>query len=277
MKNWLDDVVDSSPVASHVAYAGEIEFAGCTEDDRTGRTVTFLLRRPVEELSKAHPFSAHTRRRRGHAGTLFEVSLAVLEAADPTRAPAGVQSMMLLNWGSGPKGETTKFLLTFDEDKHPFLACQRVAREVAATRWMAVFVEVDDQSSPVNQTQRAALEFGGAGDPRIEGESVCMICRACPIERCICDVPRRKPKQQIKNSNLAAQFIKNPHFYAFLLDEFGYEVSNPREADVVLKALLMISSKAELDDTATQFPDDFDVMRETFVSWQQRKGIDVTQ
>jgi hypothetical protein len=241
MNNWLNTLVDASPAKRHIAYAGELEFAGCTEDDRTGRTVTFLLRRPVEELTSAHPFSAHTRRRRGHAGTLFEMSLAALD--DPKKGalpPIGMFSVMLLNWGASPKGETAKFLLNFEQEKHPFLVCQRAAREQQPTRWMAVFVETDDQSQPVDQAQRAAIE------------------------------QPRKPKQQIRNSNLAAQFTKNPRFWQYMSQMFGYVAIDEDGGDSALKAHLTIDSKADLDRPGTRAAAEFEDLRIDFVEWQEQ-------
>lgn len=242
-KNWLNDLVDASPAARHIAYAGELEFAGCTEDDRTGRTVTFLLRRPPEDLLTSHPFSAHTRRRRGHAGTMFEMSLGALD--DPKTGalpPIGVFSVMLLNWGASPKGETAKFLLNFEQVKHPFLVCQRAAKDVQATRWMAAFVETDDQSQVVDQAQRAAMEQAL--------------------------VPPRKPKQQIRNSNLAAQFIKNPRFWKFMVDVNGFHCTDADDADLALKAYLSIDSKADLDRSDLQAAGNFSRLRDEFVDWQ---------
>lgn len=237
-KNWLDDLVDASPAASHIAYAGEIEFAGCTEDDRTGRTVTFLLRREKEDLLKAHPFSAHTRRRRGHAGTQFEMSLASLN--EKGNEPIGMFSVMLLNWGASPKGETVKFLLGFEQEKHPFLVCQRAGKDQPGTCWMAAFIETDDQSQAVNQKQREKVE------------------QAATL---------RKPKQQIKNSNLAAQFIKNPRFWEFLNTTFGYRVKSTMEADGALKALTEADSKSQFDQPGI-FGIRFNDLREEFVEWQ---------
>lgn len=237
MTNWLNSLVDASPAKRHVAYAGELEFAGCTEDDRTGRTVTFLLRRPVEELSTSHPFSAHTRRRKGFAGTQFEASLQIIGG----QGPVGLQSMMLLNWGASPKGETVKFLLNYEAEKHPFLVCQRAARDQEPTRWMAVFVETDDQSQVVDQAQRSAVE-----------ETL---------------LPR-KPKQQIKNSNLARLFTKNERFWKYMTEMHGFVATDEYDADMALKAFLQIDSKADLDrdDAAAA---EFDDLRIDFVDWQR--------
>lgn len=234
MSNWLNTLVDASPAKRHIAYAGELEFAGCTEDDRTGRTVTFLLRRSVEELMTAHPFSAHTRRRRGHAGTLFEASLQIIGG----QGPAGMQSMMLLNWGASPKGETARFLLNYEAEKHPFLVCQRAGKDVQPTRWMAVFVETDDQSQVIDQAQRAAVEQA------------------------------LKPKQQLKDSNLARVFTKNERFWKFMVEINGFHVTDEYEADAALKGYLGIDSKADLD-RGGKATDDFAQLRQEFVEWQE--------
>lgn len=264
-KNWMDDLVGASTVARHIAYAGELEFAGCTEDDRTGRTVTFLLRRRPEDLLKAHPFSPHTRRRRGHAGTQFEVSLELFSGS----GPSGMQPMMLLNWGASPKGETVKFLLTFDAEKHPFLGCQRAAKDEEPTRWMAAFIEVDDQSQAVDQVQREKIEAVTSH------RGICLECNqrveptGAHLASCSAVAPRRKPKQQIRNSNLAAQFIKNERFWKYLHEEHGYETTSQQEADVALKQLLHIDSKAQLDDASyPSIANNFHMLREAFVKWQ---------
>lgn len=232
MKGWLDSLVDASPIARHVAWAGEVSFLRASEDDKTGRVVMLMLHRRPEELRTAHPFSAHTRRRRGHAGSMFEAAFSPIGLG-----PDFAGGVMLLNWGAAPKGETVTLLLNYESDRHPFFACTRAAKDQEPTRWMATFVEVDDQSAPVDRKQRDAVERP------------------------------RKPKQQIKNSNLAAQFIKNPRFWKYMTEMYGGEVDSDREADAALKLLLGIDSKAELDLPSKAA--EFDDLRIDFVDWQQ--------
>jgi hypothetical protein len=261
-ENWLTDLVDKSPLKRHVAWAGELEFRSATESDRIGRTVQFTLRRQPKDLGTAHPFSAHTRRRRGRAGTMFTMSL---DPIGPGQAFVG--GAMLLNWSASPKGETVTFLLNFEPERHPFLGCTRPAKGVEASRWMAVFVEEDDQSAPVDQHDRDAFS-ALCPDPAIEGQSVCMVCRKSPAERCICDVPaKRKPKQQIKNSNLARIFTKSERFWKFLSEVHGFIATDEHSADDALKALLAIDSKADLDRgmKAAEFED----LRIEYVDWQE--------
>lgn len=260
MKNWLDDLVDSSPAARHVAWAGEVSFLSAREDDRTGRVVQLALHRRPEELRTAHPFSAHTRRRRGHTGTVFEASFSPIEAG-----PEFIGGMMLLNWGSGPKGDTATFLINFESERHPFLTCQRSAKDQPATRWMAVFVETDEQSAPVDQKQRERVEDIQRS---VDVEHAAELLGVPP--------PKRKPKQQIKNSNLAAQFIKNERFWRFAREAHGdLSVDNTADADTFLKHYCEVSSKAELDRVPYAMQE-FDRLREEFVAWQQERGYDLT-
>ncbi len=108
---------------------------------------------------------------------------------------------------------------------------------------------------------------------------MCMVCRACPVERCICDGPKekpRKPKQQIKNSNLAAQFTKNRDFWTFMGDWADATIHSQRDADAALKSYCMIDSKSALDSDPTAAAE-FNSLRQEFVAWQQRNGIDTTK
>lgn len=237
--SWVNDLVSNSSASRHIAWAGEVEFGGCAEDDRTGRTVTLILRRPPVELASAHPFSAHTRRRKGFAGTQFEVNLQLVHGA----GPIGMHSLMLLHWGASAKGETAKFLVGYDDPKHPFLACTRASAAGAGTRWMAAFIEVDGQSAAVDQRQRAAAESAMA--------------------------PK---KQEMKNSNLAHIFTKNPVFWQFIENTQGEHIGNQMEADGWLKMECNVSSKSELDSDSTaaaRFTD----LRMAFVDWQEAAGI----
>lgn len=240
MTDWLEDLADR-PMAQHVAWAGELVFAGATESDRSGRTVRFTVVRAEKERGQAHPFAAHTMRRKGFAGTRFIMGLDRFE--DSKTGPSEFSSeVILLGWTDGPKGATATFGLPLDSPVHPFLGCTRPAKDAVPSRWMAVFVELNDEDAPVNQVQRAKVE---------------------------------KPKQRIRNSNLAAQLIKNPNFWRYLEDCFGGRVSTAEDADRLLKVAFSIDSKAQLD-SEPDAAQAFDAMRETFVGWQVARGIDVT-
>lgn len=255
MKNWLDDL-KGRPMARNVAWAGELVFAGANESDRGGRTVRFTVVRSAEEKGQAHPFAAHTMRRKGFAGTRFQMALTPFEEC---RLPEFLSEVILLGWTDGPKGATVTFGLPLDDIRlkhdgqnsqiisglqHPFIGCTRAAKGNAPSRWMAVFVELNDEDAPVDQVQRAKVE---------------------------------KPKQKIRNSNLAAQFIKNPRFHEYLERRHGAgAILSAADADRWLKVACAIESKAQLDSEPTA-AEVFDLLRQDFVDWQIARGYDTTQ
>jgi hypothetical protein len=108
--DWLDKMVERSPAAKVVAWAGELRFAGAREDDKVGRTVRFDIIVAPENAGKANPFSTFTRRRAGHAGTRFHLGMSGIEDAPEWNA-----EVMLLGWNDGPKGQTVTFLLSPQE------------------------------------------------------------------------------------------------------------------------------------------------------------------
>lgn len=144
---WLSELTDPSPSAKHIAWAGELLFAGAREDDKQGRTIKFDIARTPEDVGKSNPFSVHTRRRAGHGGTRFTASLAFTDSAREW-----LDEVMLLGWSDGPKGQTVAFLLQSQDDKHPFMGIER------GTSCMAVLIEIDDHDAVVDQIKRERVE-----------------------------------------------------------------------------------------------------------------------
>lgn len=227
-----------------IAWQGELEFLGATEDDRTGRTVQFRLIRKLDEMGMAHPFGAFTRRRRGHAGTRFK---AVFQPIDMGRGVDG--EIMLLNWADGPKGATVKFLLHCSDPDHPFLYCDRRTPDAGGTSFMAVLLELDDDDVVVNQAKRERYE-----------------------------------KSQQKLSNVAAMMVKYPRFHEWLREIAGpapsaedgeYSVGQwgRLEADAWIKDELDISSKGELDRD-TKAARRFLTLRSRYTDWLDANKFD---
>src|SRR5262245_53600909 len=115
MTNWIDEIINNSPLRSKVGWKGELEFFGATEGDQSGRTVTFRIVRRPEETGVAHPFSMFTRRRGKIAGTIFEASIASIATGSVVYAG----ELMLANWADGPKGATVRFWCDM-AGEHPF-------------------------------------------------------------------------------------------------------------------------------------------------------------
>ena len=143
---WLDNIVDASPHARHVAWSGELIFAGAKEDDKIGRTVKFELRELPENVGMAHPFATYTRRRAGHAGTRFQASLSGIN--NPME---WMDEVMLLNWNAGPRGQTVTFLISPLDERHPFMIPR-------GQQFMAVLLEIADDEQIVDQVKRERVE-----------------------------------------------------------------------------------------------------------------------
>lgn len=149
MTKWLDKMVQESPSARYVAWAGELLFAGAKWDDKQGRTVKFLVRQLPESVGTEHPFAQYTRRRAGHAGTIFEAAFAGI-------APLSQEFMvelMLLGWADGPAGQTVTFLM-HDDAIHTTML-RRVRDQDA---WMATLLEKQDDETVVDQPKRERVE-----------------------------------------------------------------------------------------------------------------------
>lgn len=145
-------MVDDSPAARHIAWTGELMFAGAREDDKVGRTVKFDIRVQPEDVGKANPFATFTRRRAGHAGTIFEASFAGI--FNNTFELAA--EVMLLNWSDGPSGSSVTFVLPPVGTTNPFMWCTR-----GQSNFMAVLLEKADDETFVDQKKRERVEGGG--------------------------------------------------------------------------------------------------------------------
>lgn len=235
---WLDKMIAASPRAKHIAWSGEVRLAGAREDDRIGRTVKLDIVRMPEDAMDANPFAAHTRRRAGHGGTRFELALTEIVDAN-TLTKDFMEEVMLLNWNDGPKGPTVTFMLQPGAQAGGSISIHPFMYKDRGTAYMAVFVELGDDDVAVNQQKRTLVERGAQ-----------------------------------KQSNAAAQIIKNPHYWEWRGLGLGPGTDNAaclRAADADLKEICGIESKSQLDSD----PDAVRLFRQhldDFVAWQEDKG-----
>lgn len=209
--DWSD--VGSGPKIK-VFYCGELEFAGASESDTTGRKVKFKLIRPPAEIGHLNPFSQATLRRGGRAGSRFRLSLA---AIDPDHGDLLLE-VMLLAWADGPAGSTVTLLLDADLMDHPFMASRRPEPKTAGTRWMAVFADIMDDETiatagPIQQISQNGYEHTQSGH-----------------------------KQKL--SNQAAILVKSKAFHDWIAKDERYIHGNPNDT---LKFICGVGSKSELD------------------------------
>lgn len=242
--SWIDSLVNerSSPAQRHTAWVGEVEFMMAQESDSAGRTVKLRLIGRPEDQGKSHPFSKFTRKRRGKAGSRFEASFAAVTGDQQL-----MLEVMLLNWQSNPQGDTVVFLLNQESAQHPFMGCTRGSKDAPGTRWMVVAVEIDDSQELVQQGKVEQLEQA-----------------------------RRTGREQ-HLSNAARLLTKNPRFWEFLTETCAHgEVRSTSDADALLKDVVRIESKSELDSDAPESVEKivaFHRLREGFVTWQERDNL----
>ncbi len=246
--SWISDLVDTDPklgkrVAGnkYIAFVGEIEFAGASESDTSGRRVKLRLIRAPEELGKVNPFAKFTRRRKGHVGSRFDVAFAEIDGPKEFMVET-----WLADWGDSPKGSTITLALNTEQETHPFMHDRRASKEQAGTRYMATFVERGDDEAVVQQEK---------------------------VERA--EQVRRTGRNQTL-SNVARVMVKNQRFRDWLRETVEDKDWSIEAADFWLKAKLRIDSKAELDDPrvpeTSKIVIEFHRIRTSFVDWQDAQG-----
>jgi hypothetical protein len=216
MPNWIDEVVNED---SRVFHAGELEFSSARETDSGGRTVVFNLILTSAQQRMANPFSVATRRRAKKAGTRFRLSLVASNGPFKQGEQDWMDEVMLLAWADSPTRSTVTFLLPDDTSlPHPFMHCSKT------DRWMAIFVELADDDTVVDQKAVAAAES-------------------------------RKGKQSL--SQAAHVLLGNKEFQNWLIEHYG-DLPDAAEQKMgtitpekVLKYRCGIESKSELDTSET--------------------------
>lgn len=226
-------------ISSCVAWQGELEFTGASETDSGGRMVRFRLLPAADDIGMAHPFSAFTRRRGKHAGTIFHAAITCVSDA----CSAYNDELMLASWADGPPGRTVAFWLPPDGGTHPFIGCRRATAGGPGTRFMAVLLEQGDDSAVVDQERMERAEL-----VHITGH-----------------------KQTL--SNAVTIILKNPRFHDWLREYVALEDWGFDKADSWLKAELKINSKADLDDARNaRSIAAWERIRKLFLDWQESQG-----
>jgi hypothetical protein len=245
MSNWIDSLVTTTAptTAVYIAWAGEVEFVGASESDSAGRRVKLRLVRPPEQSTQINPFAAFTRRRRGHAGTRFDVSVVAIVGLHES-----MMEMALANWADDPRGSTVTFILG-NTEAHPFMHDTRASKDQPGTRYMMTFVEKKDDETLVRQDQ---------------------------ADR---EVHRIRTGRSQTLSNAARLLTKNQRFWDWLRETQDDSLQwDTVTADHWLKSQCGVESKTELD--ADDTPEaaskiiQFHKLRAAFVDWQTAQGYD---
>lgn len=204
-----------TPTDPNIYWMGEVEFLGATESDSVGRVLRLKLIRSARDLNLANPFQKATRKRRGHAGTRFQLSLAPVEALPEKYAGEA----LLLNWSDGPKGSTATMLLDTEADVHPFMSCRR------GSRFMGVWIEITDEETVVNTVINTVAEKLEESPPWEEGQDY----RTSPL------------------SVQARLLTKNQKFRDYLGSITG-ELHGIERADSYIKGYCKVESKSDIKE-----------------------------
>lgn len=236
MTKWLDEMVAKSPSARYIAWSGELLFAGAKWDDKQGRVVKFIVRQLPESVGTEHPFAQYTRRRAGHAGTIFEAAFA---GVAPLEQEFLIE-LMLLGWADGPAGQTVTFLM-HDDEVHATL--MRRVRDQDS--WMATLMEKQDDETPVDQPKRSRVER----KPQRLSILAAQMIKTELFQNYLMDLFETAPGTRAANGDEAAVAV----------------------TDDLLKIRLEIDSKAELDSDPTA-AGRFRQLCSSFVEWQKATG-----
>jgi hypothetical protein len=197
-----------------IAHKGIITLEKATWDTTWGMYASFSLEQPPQLKSASNPFKKYTGMRKGKVGTIFAAVFSSIETGDIFFD----DEVMLKGWSDGTTGWKVTFWFKEENDSHPFIG---IAKD---TEYALVLVELDDDSSAINQKKRDRLAAAPKGG------------------------------RERKLSNYAAMLCRTPQFWGFLeaksvrFDRFRKEgICSEVAAKQTMCLLLDIESRAELD------------------------------
>jgi hypothetical protein len=207
--------------------------------DEAGSTVTFKLPMTTTGDSR-NPFHSFTKRRKGHSGTRFQMS--VSSCHDEPQA-VYLDEAMLAGWNdSQQNGHTVKFWLCADAMGHPFEGYSR------AQEFALVLQELDDDEEVIDQNMRDHVE-------------------------------RQSTTASSRPSYVAAMLCKEQKFHIFINehteqtgDFISPSVLSEEDAKHWIYQKCGISSRAELD-TVSQSAVLFDNIRKAYLEWIGEDGV----
>lgn len=140
-----------------IAHEGSFELLDAAWDLNSGRTVTLrVIESPGADV--IHPFKKFTKRRNGRAGTRFHCSM----THEGTAALILNGEVQLAAWAEGSdKGQSVKFWIDEDASSHPFAGYRGKRGSEVGELFAGMFVELDDDETPINQKSRSQVEGGG--------------------------------------------------------------------------------------------------------------------
>jgi hypothetical protein len=136
-----------------IAWQGTVEILNATWSLDTGRTVE--LRLCGDAFDRVHPFKQFQKRRNGRVGTRFQ---AVFSRVDSGEQILNMEVMLAAWKDSSSIGQSITLWLDNEVETHPFCGCTRRKANQPGDVFVLVLVELNDDDTPINQTQRGNLE-----------------------------------------------------------------------------------------------------------------------
>lgn len=159
-----------------VAWSGTVEILNAQWSLDSGRTVE--LRLTGESYDRVHPFKRFQKKRNGRVGTRFQSAFSRVDTGEAVL----VMETMLMSWkDSSSIGQSITLWLDNEVETHPFCGCNRRKASNPGDVFALVLVELNDDDSPVNQSQS---EGGGPGAG---------VARAAPEGAPVPEAPRENP------------------------------------------------------------------------------------
>jgi hypothetical protein len=240
-----------------VAHQGCVELLDASWDLFNGRQVKMRLVEDPGDTS-VHPFKKFVQRRGGRVGTRFTAQF-VLVANDTVKI--GPIEMQLAGGGEPlGKGQWVKFWIDNEPKNHPFAGFKGRHLEEPGDIFAGVFVELDDDDTPIDQQKRSRLEHA------------------------------RDPKAKHELSRLAARLCTNPMFMQFLSEKVQIQhkdkdtgtitmVSKPAEwwtteehAVRWMRYVTGVQSRAEYDYDPKAAKKFHELVRRPYMNWHEVHG-----
>jgi hypothetical protein len=225
-----------------IAYQGGLELLDARWDLRSGRTVKFRVVETPATPMLLHPFTRFVQRRGNRLGARFHVTVVKVGEERAT-----YDGQMMLAGGGSPLGQGywVKFWLDEDQHHHPFAGFKARNNDEPGDMFMAAFVELDDDETPIDQEQRKRVE----------------------------EAHGRKPQRL---SQYAALLCENPMFHQFLSERVTYKGkqvtsehwgSNDNAAKWV-RYKCHVESRSQLDSDSTAAERFHQLVRKPYTAWR---------
>ena len=244
-----------------VAWQGGLELLDAAWSLKSGRTVEFNVIQEEGAPLELHPFAGFVKRRGNRVGTRFHLSLMAIGAED-----AAYDGQVMLMGGGSPLGkpQTVKFWLDEEGDVHPFMGFHARNADSLGQVFMAVFVELAPDETPVDQTQRNLLENATAKRDHSLSRLAAMLCQSSLFHHYLAEtVPADVDPDKYQDLSPPGFLFLGPDHWA----------DGPRAANW-MRQKCEVASRADFDrddEAAIRFHNE---VRRPYATWCQENGYD---